>query len=168
MAEGALRFTTSKIRGGGFEVYDIENTLKIRFSGSHKVDKYSHRLFSGVYGNIVVENFFRESIPELKLIVGFDPYLSGLHILMGQFTHLNISEGTDNRVVNRCQIHSTERPDKTSFHRRTVNVGIMHGCRILDQKLFQGFRIVGITVNQCFDQKGVFDTNDLVRMTSSS
>ena len=81
---------------------------------------------------------------------------------MRQFAHLHISEGPDNRVVDRCQVHSTERPDKTSFHRRTVNVGIMHGCRILDQKLFQRFRIVGITVNQGFDQTGVFNPDDFV------
>ena len=62
----AIQGRTAWNGGGGFEVYDIENTLKIRFSGSHKVDKYSHRLFSGIYGNIVFENFFGESVAKFE------------------------------------------------------------------------------------------------------
>ena len=43
-----------------------------------------------------------------------------------------------------------------------MNIGIMGGYGVPDKKFFQGFRIVGIVVNQGFDQQTVFDVDAFV------
>ena len=37
-----------------------------------------------------------------------------------------------------------------------MDIGIMRGQRVGNEKLFQRLRVVGIIVNQGFDQKAVF------------
>ena len=45
-----------------------------------------------------------------------------------------------------------------------MNIGIVQGHGILDQKFLQIFRVMGKIMDQGFDQKAVFDMNDFIVM----
>ena len=83
---------------------------------------------------------------------------------MAQFTHLDISKIADDTVMDGGQIYRGERGQKTALHRRAMDVGIVHRSRILNQELFQVFRIVRKAVHQGFNEKAVLDMNHFIIM----
>ena len=83
---------------------------------------------------------------------------------MAQFTHLDIGKIPDDAVMHGGQIHCGERGQKAALHRRAMDVGIVQRGRILDQELFQVFRIMGKAVHQGFDEEAVLDMDHFIIM----
>jgi hypothetical protein len=78
------------------------------------------------------------------------------------FTDLNVGKPSDHAVMCRREIHGAEGAKKASLGWRSMDIGIMHGHRIVDEKGFEAFRIMGVVVHQRLDQKTVAYLNAFI------
>ena len=81
---------------------------------------------------------------------------------MTDFAGLNIGECPDHTIVHGGQIHGGKRPQEAAVRGRSMDIGIVSGHRVIDEKPFQRLGVVGVVVYQGFDQKAVIDINALI------
>jgi hypothetical protein len=91
------------------------------------------------------------AVQKIELAGTTDPDRSGIDIKMADFTGLNVRIGSNDTIVHGCQVDGCKRPQKAPVDGRPVDIGIMDGYGVPDEKSFQGFRVVGKIMNQGFN-----------------